>query len=59
MAEKEQGREMRMARLNLAEAIRRHLILLGGVDLTLLARQSVRRPPKILSLAHEGDKSAS
>lgn len=34
-------------RLNLAEAIRRHIEPLGGVELTLPKREPVRRPPKI------------
>ncbi|MEO8369844.1 MAG: plasmid stabilization protein [Candidatus Solibacter sp.] len=32
--------------LNLAEAIRRHITPLGGIDLALPPRQAVRRPPK-------------
>jgi plasmid stability protein len=32
-------------RLNLADAIRRHIAPLGGVELKLPPRQSVRRPP--------------
>jgi antitoxin FitA len=32
---------------NLAQAIRRHIEPLGGVDLLLPRRQSVRRPPSL------------
>lgn len=31
---------------NLADSIRRHIEPLGGVDLTLEPRESIRRPPK-------------
>jgi plasmid stability protein len=33
--------------LNLAQAIRRHIDPLGGVDLVLPPRQPVRRPPRL------------
>lgn len=33
-------------RINLADAIRRHIEPLGGVELVLPKRQAVRRPPK-------------
>jgi plasmid stability protein len=33
--------------LNLAQAIRRHVEPLGGVELVLAPRQRVRRPPKL------------
>jgi antitoxin FitA len=32
--------------LNLAESIRRHIEPLGGVEIKLAPRESVRRPPK-------------
>ena len=32
---------------NLAEAIRRHIVPLGGVEFTLPSRQPVRKPPKL------------
>jgi antitoxin FitA len=34
-------------RLNLAQAIRRHIEPLGGVDLAELPREPVRRAPKL------------
>jgi antitoxin FitA len=34
--------------LNLAESIRRHIAPLGGVELTIPAREAVRRPPKLV-----------
>ena len=37
----------RPPRLNLAESIRRYVEPLGGVELTLAAREAVRRPPKL------------
>jgi len=33
--------------INLADAIRRHLVPLGGVKLALRQREAVRRPPEI------------
>lgn len=33
--------------LNLAQAIRRHIAPLGGIELTLPKRNAVRRPPKL------------
>ena len=33
---------------NLAESIRRHIAPLGGVELTIPAREAVRRPPKLV-----------
>jgi hypothetical protein len=35
----------RPGRQNLAEAIRRHIAPLGGIELTLPRREAVRRPP--------------
>ena len=35
------------SRLNLAESIRRHIEPLGGVELALAPRETVRRPPKL------------
>ncbi|MGH9631862.1 MAG: FitA-like ribbon-helix-helix domain-containing protein [Bryobacteraceae bacterium] len=32
--------------LNIAEAIRRHIDPLGGVELVIASRQSIRQPPK-------------
>lgn len=34
-------------RLNLAQSIRRHIEPLGGVELAVLPREAVRRPPKL------------
>ena len=34
-------------RLNLVDAIRRHIKPLGGVELALPPREPVRRPPKL------------
>ncbi|MGA3095585.1 MAG: plasmid stabilization protein [Bryobacteraceae bacterium] len=40
-------RAKRLPRLNLAESIRRYVEPLGGVELALPPRESVRRPPKL------------
>jgi plasmid stability protein len=40
-------RAKRLPRLNLAESIRRHIDPLGGVDLALPRRESVRPPPNL------------
>ena len=37
----------RMPRLNLAQALRRHVEPLGCVDLALPPREAVRRPPNV------------
>ncbi len=34
-------------RLNLAQSIRRHLDSVGGIDIAVLSREPVRRPPKL------------
>jgi plasmid stability protein len=34
--------------LNLAESIRRRIAPLGGVELTIPAREAIRRPPKLV-----------
>jgi plasmid stability protein len=34
-------------RMNLAESIRRHIVPLGGVELTIPAREPVRQPPEL------------
>jgi plasmid stability protein len=39
--------EERSHSLNFAQAIRRHVEPLGGVELVLAPRQPVRRPPKL------------
>jgi antitoxin FitA len=35
------------SKTNLADSIRRHVAPLGGVDLTLPAREAIRRPPEL------------